>query len=52
YSNYRDWHTYLPRFTNETCVTPMQVMLYLYHINWSVVKNSNWCCMEPMLFDL
>uniref|UniRef100_A0A1X7SXU9 OTU domain-containing protein n=1 Tax=Amphimedon queenslandica TaxID=400682 RepID=A0A1X7SXU9_AMPQE len=33
YSNYRDWHTYVPRFTNETCMTPMKVMLYLYHIN-------------------
>uniref|UniRef100_A0A1X7TMJ6 OTU domain-containing protein n=1 Tax=Amphimedon queenslandica TaxID=400682 RepID=A0A1X7TMJ6_AMPQE len=32
YSNYRDWHTYVPRFTNETCMTPMKVMLYLYHI--------------------
>lgn len=33
YSDHRDWHTYVPRFTNETCMTPMQVMLYLYHIN-------------------
>ena len=30
---YRDWHTYAPRFTNETCMTPMKVMIYLYHIN-------------------
>ena len=33
YSDHRDWHTFVPRFTNETCMTPMQVMLYLYHIN-------------------
>ena len=33
YSNYRDWHTYVPQFTNKTCMTPMSVMLYLYHIN-------------------
>ena len=33
YSNYRDWHTYVPRFTNKTCMTPMSVMFYLYHIN-------------------
>ena len=33
YSDHRDWHTYVPRFTNETCMTPMQVMLYPYHIN-------------------
>ena len=33
YSNYRDWHTFVPRFTNKTCMTPMSVMLYLYHIN-------------------
>ena len=29
YSNYRDWQTYVPQFTNK----PISVMLSLYHIN-------------------
>ena len=33
YSNYRDWHACRPLFTNETCMTPVNVMLYLYHVN-------------------
>uniref|UniRef100_A0A1X7V5W8 OTU domain-containing protein n=1 Tax=Amphimedon queenslandica TaxID=400682 RepID=A0A1X7V5W8_AMPQE len=33
YVDHHVWHTYVPLFCNETYVAPMQVMLYLYHIN-------------------
>ena len=33
YLNHRDWYAYAPLFNNESCMTPMNVMLYLYHIN-------------------
>ena len=33
YGHHRVWHTYVPWFSNKTCMAPMQVMLYLYHIN-------------------
>uniref|UniRef100_A0A1X7U036 OTU domain-containing protein n=1 Tax=Amphimedon queenslandica TaxID=400682 RepID=A0A1X7U036_AMPQE len=33
YYKYRDWNSYVPWFTNKTCMRPMKVMLYLYLIN-------------------
>uniref|UniRef100_A0A1X7UJM2 Uncharacterized protein n=1 Tax=Amphimedon queenslandica TaxID=400682 RepID=A0A1X7UJM2_AMPQE len=41
YSCYRDWHTYVPRFTSKICMTPMKVTLYLYHIK--VLPSSKTC---------
>ena len=47
YSNYRDWQTYVPQFTNKTSMTPMSVMLYLYLIN-----SCHLCYFRVELFSL